>query len=189
MDIYQETALLLFRKPPETLLNFEPWVFLKEAMLEEILRENSCRAWTVEVLCSDFLLTFGFLTVHVKAWLQVLLRKHVPSSGKPAWCWGRRSSFVKVAACSEPEQDVQAVWREQHEWMCQWDMDGAGLVLPAWPGLLLLLLLLGAECNLPLREKTEKYRNHTLEFFLYLLRTSIQNWLAFMSSSDVPFLF
>lgn len=109
MDIYQEAALLLFRKPPETLLSFEPWMFLQEVMLKEMLRENSCEARAVVVLCSDFLLPFGFLTMHVKAWLQVLLREPFPSSGKPAWCWGEGSSFVKVAACSEPEQYVQAV--------------------------------------------------------------------------------
>lgn len=65
MDIYQETALLLLRKPPQTLFTFEPWVFLQEVMLGEMLRENSCKAWAVAELCSDLLLTFGFLTVHI----------------------------------------------------------------------------------------------------------------------------
>lgn len=75
MDIYQGTALLLFRDPPEALLTFEPWLFLQEVMLKEMLRENSCKAQAVVEHCPDLLLTFGFLTLQVKAWLQVLLRE------------------------------------------------------------------------------------------------------------------
>lgn len=64
----------------------------------------------------------------------------VPSSGKPAWCGRRRSTFVKLAACSEPEQYVQAVWRDLPEWTGWGGMDGAGLVPPVRPELMLLLL-------------------------------------------------
>lgn len=164
MNIYQETPPLLFRKPPETLLTFEPWVLLQEVMLKEMLRENNCKAWAVAELCSDFLLTFGFLTMHVKAWLQVLLRKRVPSSGKAAWCWGRRSSFVKVAECSEPEQYVQAVWRDQHEWMdmsvgCGWGCLGASCTTRTDAGAAWSRVW---DSNLSSPEEMQNYRNHTL---------------------------
>lgn len=45
--------------------------------------------------------------------------------------------------------------------------------------------------NLSLREEMQSYRNHTpsLNFFVYLLRISIQNCFAFTSSSDAPVLF
>lgn len=77
-------------------------------MLKEMLRESSCQTQTAVELCSDFPLTFGFLTEHIKAWLQALLRKYLPSCARlPGW--GRNNSFVKVAACSEAEQYLQAV--------------------------------------------------------------------------------
>lgn len=47
-----------------------------------MFRENNHEAQTVVVLCSVFLLTFWYLSSYVKAWLQVLLKMRVPSSGK-----------------------------------------------------------------------------------------------------------
>jgi len=78
--------------------------------------------------------------------------------------------------------------------MWQGGTDGAGSVPPAWPELVLLLLL-GAECKEALCPYVGKLGSntncipHSLGFILYLVRVFIQNWLAFASSPTFPFLF
>lgn len=62
-------------------------------------------------------------------------------------------------------------------------MDGAGSVPPAWPELLLLLLV-GAECKEVTHPYVGKLRNHILPLNLFCI--SIRNWLAFASSLLFP---